>query len=139
MPISARKLGPGTLTLGAGAIAPSAQLRACKVTPAESVEAGEKIKTLTHETLEAADTVTIDYTMSGTFLQDDPGAASIVDYTWDNAGEEVAFVFSPHTAAGREVNGTVRIVPLIVGGDDPDAYMESDFTWVCTGADPTLT
>lgn len=139
MAISARKLGPGTLTLGAGAIAPSAQLTACKVTPAESVEAGERIKTLTHETLDAADTVTIDYTMSGTFLQDDPGAASIVDYTWDHAGEDIAFVFSPNTAAGREVNGTVRIVPLTIGGDDVDGYMTSDFTWACTGADPTLT
>lgn len=137
MPISSRKLGPGTLTIGAGPLDVSAQVIGCKVTPSEQVDSTDDLKVLTHEVLAGDETVTFDYVLEGSFLQDDPGASSVVDYSWAHAGEAVAVVFTPNTVAGREVSGTVSMVPLSIGGDEADTRMTADFSWRFT-ADPTL-
>lgn len=129
MPIVSRKLGPGTLTIGAGPLDVSSQVIGCKVTPAEQVDAADDLKVLTHEVLEGDESVTFDYTLEGSLLQDDPGATSVVDYSWDHAGEQVPVVFTPNTTSGRTVTGTVSMVPLGVGGDESDVRMTSDFAW----------
>lgn len=133
MPISTRKLGPGTLTLGTGALAVTSQLTGCKVSPSESVESGETVKVLSGETVEDAGTATYTYTLEGNFLQDDPGVTSVVDWSWDNAGTEQDFVFVPNTEGGREVSGVLVPVPLAIGADEIDERMASDFTWRCVG------
>lgn len=134
MPISSRKLGPGTLTLGAGALEVSSQLTACKLTPSESVESGDRTKVLSGEVLEADESTTYTFVLEGNFLQDDPGVASVVDWSWDNMGTEQPFTFTPSTAAGgREVSGTLVPVPLAIGGDEVETTMASDFTWRIKG------
>lgn len=129
MPISSRKLGPGTLTLGAGALEVNAQLTSCKVTPSESVTTTDPIKVLSGEQLDGDETATYTFVLEGTFLQDDPGVASVVDWSWDNMGTEQPVVFVPSTAGTREVTGTIIPVPLTIGGDEVDTRMTSDFTW----------
>jgi hypothetical protein len=134
MPINSRPLGPGTLTLGAGALEVSSQLTSCTLTPSESVETAERVKVLSGESKGGNESASYAFVLEGTFLQDDPGAASVVDWSWDTMGTPQPFVFVPSTAGGREVTGTLTPVPLAIGGDEVDgADMSSDFTWRVTG------
>lgn len=133
MPISSRKLGPGQLELGAAALEVNAQLTGCKVTPSENVSTTEAIKVLSGDQLDGDDTVTHAFVLEGNFLQDDPGVASVVDWSWANAGTEQDFRFVPSDAGTREVSGTLVPVPLAVGGDEVDARMTADFTWRIKG------
>lgn len=134
MTINSRKLGPGTLTLGTGTpLECSGQLRACRVVPSESVTSTDPIKVLSGEQLGGSSSPSYSFTLEGTFLQD-LGYAGVVDYSWTNMGDEVPFSFTPNTAAGTVVSGTLTPVPLAVGGDDPDGEpMASDFTWRIKG------
>jgi hypothetical protein len=127
--ISSRKLGPGQLELGATPLEVNAQLTACKVTPSENVSTTEATKVLSGEQLDGDEDVTHAYVLEGTFLQDDGGVASVVDWTWTNAGTEQPARFVPNDAGGRQVSGTIVVVPLTIGGDEVGARMSSDFTW----------
>lgn len=135
MPIKTTKLGPGTLTLGAGAMEVNAQLTSCKVTPSEAVETTDAIKVLSGETLDGDSSATYSFVLEGTFLQDlDDAVAGVVDWSWTNMGTEQAFVFTPNTAAGIACTGILTPVPLSIGGDEVDAGpMASDFTWRIKG------
>lgn len=128
--INSRPLGPGTLELGAGALAVESQLTACKVVPSETVESAERTKVLSGETKGGNESASYSFTLQGTFLQDDPGVASVVDWSWDNMGTEQPVVFTPSTEGGRVVTGTIVPVPLQLGADEVDGPdMASDFTW----------
>lgn len=134
--INSRKLGPGTLTLGAGAMAVEAQVSACRIKTAESVTtSGEKLKALSGETKDGTtEDTTYARTLEGTFWQDDPGLASVVDWSWDNEGTEQPFVFVPNTAGGRRVTAVLKPVALDIGGDDIETTdMASDFSWRIIG------
>jgi len=133
MPISSRKLGPGQLELGATPLEVNAQLTGCKLTPSESVTTGDTIKVLSGEQLAGDEEATYTFVLEGTFLQDDPGVSSVVDWSWDNMGTEQPFRFVPSDAGTREVSGTLTPVPLTIGGDEVDARMTSDFTWRIKG------
>lgn len=133
MPISSRKLGPGQLVLGAGAMEVSAQLTKCKISPSESVTSTDALKVLSGEKLDGEEEATYTFTIEGTFLQDDPGVSSVVDWSWTNMGTEQAFVFVPNTESGREASGILTPVPLAIGGDEVDQRMTSDFTWRIKG------
>lgn len=135
MPIKTTKLGPGTLTLGAGATEVSAQLTSCTVSAAETVNGGtDEVKVLSGEVLAAEDgTPTYAFTLAGTFLQDLGAAAGAVDFSWTNMGTDQPFTFTPNTTAGSTVSGTLVPVPLSIGGDEVDTNMSSDFTWRIKG------
>lgn len=133
MPIITRSLGPGTLTLGAGALEASSQLTSCKVTPSENVESGDAIQVLSGERLEADETVSHSFVLEGNFLQDQGAVSSVVAFSWDQAGTEVPFSFTPATADGVSVTGTLVPVPLTIGGDEPGRRMASDFSWRIKG------
>lgn len=134
MPISSRKLGPGQLELGAAPMEVNSQLTKCKVTPSEAVTSTDTVKVLSGEQLDGEDSATYSFVLEGTFLQDDPGAASVVDWSWANMGTEQPFRFVPNDAATREVAGILTPTPLTIGGDEVDAGpMSSDFTWRIKG------
>jgi hypothetical protein len=134
MPIVSHKLGPGTLTLGVGALQVNAQLTSCRVTPSENVTTADSVKVLSGETLEGDETATLTYVLEGNFLQD-LDAAGVVSWSWTNKSTYQAFVFVPNTAAASEVTGEVRVVPISVGGDEADARMASDFSWSARDVD----
>lgn len=136
MPIVSHKLGPGTLELGSGPLDVSIQVTSCKVTPSENVDTSDPVPVLSGDELAADEDVTFTYVLEGSFLQD-LVAAGVVDWSWTNAGTEQAFVFVPNTAAGRQVSGTLKPVPLTIGGDEVKARMGSDFTWRIVGT-PTF-
>ena len=138
MPISSSKLGAGTLTLGTGPLDVSIQVTACRLTPTENVTAGDAIKVLTLDQIDGDESVDYSFTLDGSFLQDDPGASSVVDWSWTNMGTEQSFTFVPNTAQGREATGTIKsVVPLSIGGEEVDATMSSDFSWRIKGT-PTV-
>jgi hypothetical protein len=84
--------------------------------------------------------ITYTYTLAGTVLQDIATASGLVEYTWTNAGEQVAFEFTPNTAGTTKVAGTVVIDPLSIGTSDGEFgdVLTSDFEWTCVGK-PTVT
>lgn len=132
MAIKSFKMGPGVLTFGVGgAQVASAQVTKCAVECDESVKSTDAIPVLSGEELPQQDTVSLAWKLSGTVIQD-IAAADLVSYTWANATDEVPFTFMPNTVEDREVTGTVRIVPLTLGGD-VDARNTSDFTWAIIG------
>lgn len=125
--------GPGTLTLGTDPddLEFSMQLTNCRVEPSENVTAGDVLKLLNGEDLRDDDQVDYTFTLAGTAVQD-LVADGITDYTWQNAGVEVAFVFVPRTSRVASVSGTVRIAPITIGGDNAKRNT-ADFSWAIIG------
>lgn len=131
MTIQSYTMGPGSLTLGAGPLSVEGQVAAFKVEATENVKKTDPQPMLSGEDKLTADKVTLEWTASGK-LQQDLAAAGVITYSWTNAGDEVAFTFVPNTAEGRKVTGTLRLVPIAIGGDsgsDP----QSDVKWTIIG------
>jgi hypothetical protein len=135
MPIKSYKL-KGTLTLGATPLDVSCQVTSVSVNPTENVDTEDALHVLCGDVLPASDTVSYAYTLSGTLLQD-LSTGGVVDYTWDNAGDEVPFSFTPDDTGVDVVAGTVRLIPLTIGGE-VTARPTSDFEWAIIGT-PTFT
>lgn len=124
-------MGPGSLALGAGPLAVEGQVEEFAVECTENVKTTDPKPMLSGEDKITADKVTHSWKATGV-LQQDLAAAGVVAYSWDNMGDEVAFTFVPSTAEGRKVTGTLRLVPIKVGGkagDDPT----SPITWAIIG------
>jgi hypothetical protein len=135
MPIGSYKMGPGTLTLGAGGdlIDVSLQVTNGRVEPAENVKSTDAVPVLGGDELPAEESADYTYRLRGTVLQD-LTAGAVLDWTWSHAGEEVAFAFVPNTAAAREVTGTCRVVPLTIGGAvSKTERPTSDFDYAIVG------
>lgn len=122
----------GTLILGDGPLNVSAQVRACKVTSSENVTRTDAKRVLSGEELPATERASYTFTLQGKLLQD-PEAAGVVDWSWDNKGTEQPFIFSPNDATDRGIQGIVRPIPLDYGGDVGDTSPESDFSWSIIG------
>lgn len=138
MPIQSYKLGPGTLTLGAaGVMDVSCQITSGRVVPEEVVNTTDAVPVLCGEELPAEDTVSYTYALEATLLQD-LAAAGVVDWSWTNKGTEQPFEFIPNTVAARKVTGTVRVIPIAIGGEVGGARPTSDIAWKCTGAEPVF-
>lgn len=135
MAVQSFKQGPGSLTFNAGAQVASAQVTKCAVEADESVKSTDAVPVLSGEELPAEETAALSWKLTGSVVQDIQ-AAGLVAFTWDHAGEEVTFAFVPNTVEDRQVSGTVRIVPLALGGD-VGARNTSDLSWSIIGT-PTL-
>lgn len=129
MTINSYKVGPGTLTLGAGPLAVQGQVTECTFTTQEKVKETDAVYVLSGEELAGASSATVSSRLKGKMLQD-LAAAGVVDYSWTNNGEVVAFEYVPNTAEAASVEGFVRMVRFNIGGaaskTDPAA---SDFDW----------
>lgn len=128
-------LGPGILTLGDAAAATdiSCQISAARI--AWEKDADDDVPVLCGDTVPGG----IVYTaaLSGTLFQDFSSATAIGQYTWDNKGTQVPFVFVPSEAWGQQATGTLTIDPIDFGGDEVKAKMTSDFEFAIVG-DPAL-
>lgn len=139
MPIGSYKMGPGTLTFGAGGdlLDLSLQVTNCRIEPAENVKSTDAVPVLGGDEIPAEESADLRYRLKGNVIQD-LAAAGVCDWTWQHAGEEHPFTFVPNTAAAREVEGTIRIVPLIIGGDvSKTDRPRSDFDYAVIGV-PTF-
>jgi hypothetical protein len=133
VPVKSQTMGPGTFSIGevGTPLDLTAQVTNLKVTP--SAESEDAVVTLSGESLAGQRTYT--WALSGTLIQD-LTEEGMFDYTWENKGTQVPFQFTPSTAAGRTVSGTVTIDPLELGGD-VNAKNSVDFEWGIVG-DPVL-
>ena len=131
MPIKSYKLNKGTLTLGATPLDVSCQVTNAQVNPTENVDTEDAVHVLCGDVLPSSDTVDYSFTLSGTLLQD-LSTGGVIDYTWDNAGQEVPFTFTPDQTAAATVTGTCRLIPLVIGGDVP-TRPTSDFEFIIIG------
>jgi hypothetical protein len=129
MPVAAQTMGPGTFSIGlvGTPLDLTAQVTSLKVTP--SAEAEDSLTTLSGESLAGERTYT--WTVSGTLIQD-LTEDGMFDYTWSNAGDQVPFTFTPSTAAGRDITGTLIVDPLEIGGDVKQKNTV-DFEWAVVG------
>lgn len=134
--IESYKVGPGTLTIGTVPLDVSAQVTACRIVPEESVETVDAVDVLSGEQLAEEETASYKFKLTATFLQDVLAATGLVAYTWDHMGESVPFTFVPNSALARQITGTLRVVPLDIGGDVKKRNT-SDWSVSCIGT-PTL-
>jgi hypothetical protein len=132
MTVKSRPLGPGSLKIGETGSPQewAGQLTKAALTPSTDTE--DAINVLSGETLDGDDTTT--YTLDGTILQD-YDLDSLELYCFDNKGTDQPFVFTPSNAGEVEWSGTVRIRPVVIGGDVKKRNT-SDFSFPVQG-DPT--
>jgi hypothetical protein len=129
MTINSTRIGPGVLSFGGTAF--QAQCRSAVLQVTEVVDSTEKVDVLSGETLAQQDTATYTYALAVTFLQDlgQTALAGIVGYTWANAGQTKAVIYTPNNAAAAGTKTwtmNVRVVPLNVGGDVQAQAAQSD-------------
>lgn len=127
--------GPGSLTLGAAGTLKTltAQVRSCTLEP--SVDTEEPITTLSGESVAGARTES--FVLTGTLLQDLGSTDGIAEWLYANAGTVVPFSFTPNTASGKEINGSVVVEAIALGGE-VGAVLESDFEFKVVGSRPTI-
>lgn len=129
-------IGPGELKIGATGteVDWSCQITAAQVEWTADAEDDETV--LCGDVIPGARTYTA--VLSGTAHQDleATAGAGIVEFTWANKGTTQPFVFTPSTAAGKSVTGSVVIDPLTVGGE-VGSNGTSDFEYACVG-EPVL-
>ena len=130
------RLGPGTLQLGETATLMDASCQLANGVVAWDKDAEDPITVLCGDTVPGS--VTYSATLSGNFLQDLTEEDGLVAWSWANKGVAVPFTYTPNTAAGATVTGSVVVDPLDVGSDeDYGAVMSSDFEWDIVG-EPVL-
>jgi hypothetical protein len=130
--ISSTPFGPGTLTLGdtASVLDASCQVENAKVNWDSNKD--DDVTMLCGDILPGATTLTA--TLAVTVVQDLAADAGLVQYSYDNRGLAVPFEFVPSTDVGFTVSGTVTMVPIAVGADEPGVKpMVSDIEWACIG------
>jgi len=131
MAIQSYKPGPGTLKLGVAPLDVSCQVTDMAVEPSENVKTSDPLPVLCGEELTGDDEASVTFRLKGNLLQD-LAAAGVIDFSWTNSGDEIPFEFVPSTALAREVTGTVRVVPLKIGGPVKQRAT-SDLDWACIG------
>lgn len=126
------RLGPGTLTIGGADH--SFQIANVALEPDISDEDG----TPTLAEPDPAPLASVAWKLTGSAIQDwELGAASFLNYLMDHALEEVAFDWTPNSAADVSYSGTVQLRPAPIGGD-AGVQITSDFELPLVG-EPTRT
>ena len=105
------RLGPGTLTLGATDF--SVQISNARLAP--DVQSDDGTPTLAEP--KPAPLMEVSWSLEGEAISDWSAADGFVMYCLANSGSEVAFVFTPDTAAGTNFSGTCQIRPVEIGGN----------------------
>lgn len=122
------KMGPGTLKFDTGlATVASIQVVSAEIVASEQVETEDDVDVLTGDTLYGDETITFEWVLSATILQA-IGSSGFVTWSWTNAGQTKDFEFIPNTVAARKITGTVKVVPIKIGGASK-SRPQSDFSW----------
>jgi hypothetical protein len=124
-----RKLGPGTLTVGAVGSPVDFSNRCTSVTVTWKEDKVDDVDTLSGDTI--AGERNYSATLEAKVYQDDLQVGGLVDYSWSHKGQEVPFTFTPY-AGGRSITGDLIVGPLDVGGD-VSKKNTSDIKWACVG------
>ena len=120
--------GPGTLTVGTPGEEFSVQVSALTLTPSFNSTDGTP-------TLAAPDPPPeskTDYTLDGSAINDYTNPTGLQRYAYDHDGDELAFVWTPITAAGTACTGTCIVHAFPMGGKVGEQNV-TDFSWPCVG------
>jgi hypothetical protein len=136
MTTSNTPLGPGTLSIGETGteIDASCLVNNAKIT-VEKDQGDSKTKLCGDV---SAGSAKYTFNLTGNVDQDLATDSGLHALSWEAAGTQVPFEFTPNTDVGATAVGTITIDPLEFGGDEMGEDMTSDFTWVCTGK-PVIT
>lgn len=138
MPANVVRFGPGTFKLGPTVTQLTFDCQVQSMGVNVNKNTGDSVTVLCGDTVPGS--ITYDYVLAGTFLQDIGTADGIVQHSWDNKGVTEDFEFVPATSAATSVTGKVIIDPLPVGasGGAFGDVLTSDFEWSMVG-DPVFT
>lgn len=132
MSVNVVRFGPGTLTLGPDPGTDfSCQVQSLGINVDK--DEGDPIRVLCGD--EVPGSIAYSYTLAGTVLQD-LITGGLSEFTWTNAGDQVAFVYMPATSlTGQEVSGTVIVDPMSIGTSDGEFgdVLTADIEWACVG------
>jgi hypothetical protein len=128
MTVQSYKMGPGTLVFDTGgSLDVSCQVTSCTIVAAENVATDDDLDLLCGEMLLGDETVTFTWTLNANLVQD-LAASGVIAWSYTNKGLEKAFKFIPNTVSARMVTGTIKVVPITIGGD-AKKRPTSDITW----------
>jgi hypothetical protein len=139
MAVVESKLKQGTLTLGGtgdpvtGGVEFACQATNVRITPSFT-EDGDTLETLCGDKL--APSVTTEWALAGTSIQDFDNPDGFVKWSWDNNKTDQPFTWNPNTGT-TSISGTVQVRALEMGGDVAKR-ITSDFEWRLQG-DPDAT
>lgn len=130
MAVNTYTVGAGSLTIGATTELTnfSGQTTAVRLVP--SVDQGDAIRTLSGESV--AGDRTESWTLEGTLLQDLGATTSTTEWLFDHRGETHVFEFTPSTAKGKTITGSLVVEAIEIGGD-AGTKPTSDFTFTVVG------
>jgi hypothetical protein len=129
-------LGPGTLNIGLTGTEIDVSCLVNNAVIAADKNQGDSTTKLCGTVKPGA--VTYEYTLSGNMDTDVADAAGFFALSQAQAGQELAYSFTPNTDAGTEATGTLIVDPLDFGGDTTGETMVSDFEFSLAGP-PTYT
>jgi hypothetical protein len=118
-------LGPGTLTIGAVGEEIDVSCLVNNVSIVPDISEGDSKTMLCGTSKRSADTIT--WAISGNVDVDAGLAAGFFALTWQHIGEIVPFTYTPSTAVGTVVAGSLKIAPLELGADNYGDFLNSDF------------
>lgn len=129
MPATQSKLKNGTLTLGGvGGLSAHTQASNVRITTKEG-NAGDSLELLSGEVLSGD--ATVEYALAIKVVQDFDDPDGVINWSWDHAGESVAFSWQPNPDAPTYA-GVARVVPIEVGGDVAKR-LDVDAEWALAG------
>jgi hypothetical protein len=127
---TALQIDDAVITVGAGALAFEQQVTSIRVTVTENVTNIGEDRDFADGTTDSSteERVTFSYAVVVTVQQDSLEDTELTVYTWDHEGEEQPISITPRVGSGKKVTGTVKVVPLDIGGDAKKKNT-SDVTW----------
>jgi hypothetical protein len=128
-------LGPGLLTIGLTGTELDVSCLVNNAVIAADKNQGDSTTKLCGTVKPGA--VSYDYSLAGNMDTDLGEAAGFFALSHSNAGEQLAYTFTPSDAAGTTATGTLIVDPLDFGGDTSGETMTSDFEFSLVG-EPTF-
>lgn len=134
MTVNRTKTGPGKFVVGDTGDLTTFDSQVLSITLEPEVDTGDSKTVLSGEVVAGDRTET--FRLTGTLLSDFGATDSLVEYCFTNRGTEQPFKFTPSTASGKEITGTLRIEAVAIGGDVGETA-EPDFDFEVIGI-PTI-
>lgn len=128
MPITESRLKGGTLTIDAVPFA--TQATNVRLEP-KTDEVGDPVEVLSGDEMGTDDETTWSLVIEA--IQDFDDVEGFVRFALDNAGTEVPFVWRPNSTSTNQFTGTVKVRPVLIGGD-VNKRLPTTAEWPLNGA-----
>jgi hypothetical protein len=136
LPTDTGQLGPGVLKIGETGTSIDVSCYVNNVAIESASDTTDSTTKLCGAVRKGVTTFT--FQLTGNIDVDAGNASGLFALTWNEAGSEQAFEFTPSTDLGTTATGTLVVQPLRFGADEYGSDLTSDFTWDIIGT-PVLT